>query len=56
MSLTCGGNGNALSAGFSYSLPPGATINIGMSHNSYDSRHELLYGGAYPGQTSVKDQ
>ena len=54
MSLTCGGNGNE--AGFSYSLPPGATINIGMSHNSYDSRHELLYGGAYPGQTSVKDQ
>ena len=49
--LSCGGGGSE--AGFSYSLPAGATIEIGQSANDYDSRHELSYGGAFPGDASV---
>ena len=50
--LSCGGGGSE--AGFSYSLPAGATIEIGQSANDYDSRHELSVGGAFPGDASVQ--
>ena len=39
--------------GFFVVLQPGETIEIGQTTNGFDSRHELSYGGDYPGDTSV---
>ena len=51
ITLSCQGNGPE--QGFSYLLEPGWRITIWQSWNNYDSRHELRYGGAYPGEISV---
>ena len=51
IATSCGGNGNE--AGFSIVVQSGASISIGMTTNGFDSRHELSYGGAFPGATSV---
>jgi len=50
--LSCGSSGGAESA-FYMSLPAGAAIDIGLTSTSFDSRHELSVGGAFPGDTSV---
>jgi len=50
--LSCGSSGGR-EAAFYTSLPAGATINIGQTSNTYDSRHELSVGGAFPGNTIV---
>jgi hypothetical protein len=49
--LSCGGNGSEQA--FSYLLQPSWRIRIWQSWNNYDSRHELRYGGSYPGDTVV---
>eukprot|EP01051_Picozoa_sp_SAG22_P001461 SAG22_NODE_58_length_23645_cov_16.637943_1_plen_654_part_10 len=49
---SCGGNGNE--AIFGIVVQPGASIDIGQSTNSYDSRHETRWGGACPGTTLVQ--
>ena len=49
--MSCGGSGNE--AMFSLSLRPGASIDIGMDDNTYDSRHETSWGGDCPGQNVV---
>ena len=51
IALTCGGYGNE--QGFYTVLQPGETISIGQTYNDYDSRHELSYGGSYPGDVSL---
>ena len=45
--LSCGGNGNE--ALFSIAIAPGDMLDIGMTANSYDSRHETRWGGDCPG-------
>ena len=48
--LSCGGYGNE--QGFEIELFPGETLAIGQTFNDYDSRHELRFGGVYPGDES----
>jgi hypothetical protein len=50
ISLSCGGYGNE--QGFEIELFPGETLAIGQTFNDYDSRHELRFGGVYPGDES----
>ena len=45
--------GNGPEQGFRYDLGPGERISIQQS-NTFDSKHTLRYGGAYPGDTEVK--
>merc|ERR1719193_1275466 len=49
---TCGGNGNE--AFFFVDLQPGETLGIQQTYNEFDSRHELSFGDACPGATSVE--
>lgn len=48
---SCGGRGNEKI--FFIDVPVGLTLTIGMSSNSYDSRHETRWGGACPGTNTV---
>ena len=49
--LSCGGHGNEYMVFLA--LPAGRTIDIGMDHNEYDSRHETSWGGQCPGTNVV---
>ena len=49
--LSCGGYGNEQR--FFAVLQPGEMIVIGQTSNTFDSRHELAVGGAYPGDSIV---
>ena len=49
--LSCGGNGKE--AIFYLQLQPWETLDIGMTENDYDSRHETSWGGTCPGQHIV---
>jgi hypothetical protein len=40
--------------GFVAYLKPGSTITIGQTSNTFDSKHTLRYGGAYPGDNVVQ--
>lgn len=48
---SCGGNGNEVV--FMVVLQPNQSIDIGMSSNAYDSRHETRWGGECPGANAV---
>ena len=50
--LSCGGNGNEKV--FHKIIQPGEEINIHQSTNSFDSRHELRWGGDCPGENIVE--
>ena len=52
-SLSCAGTNDGPERVFSAQVPAGYRLNIGMSANDYDSRHELRYGGSCPGTTLV---
>jgi hypothetical protein len=47
----CGSSGP--DQGFSIVLEPDQTIRIGQTSNTFDSKHTLRYGGAYPGESEV---
>ena len=48
---SCGGNGPE--SIFFLDLDPGYKLTIGQTSNSYDSRHQLAYGGSCPGINTV---
>ena len=48
---SCGGNGPE--SIFFLDLDPGYKLTIGQTSNSYDSRHQLAYGGSCPGTNTV---
>jgi hypothetical protein len=48
---SCGGSGPEQV--FSIHVSPGYGLDIGMTSNNYDSRHELRWGGGFPGTNLV---
>ena len=48
---SCGGSGNEKI--FYVEVPAGGELTIGMTSNTYDSRHETRWGGSCPGDNSV---
>ena len=46
--------GSGAEEGFFALLGPGSTITIGQTSNTFDSKHTLRYGGAYPGDNVVQ--
>ena len=52
--MSCGGRAGGNEAMYYAMLAPGASIDIGMTSNDYDSMHESRYGGGCPGTNVVE--
>ena len=51
LQASCGGSGPEIV--YYITVPAGFALQIGMTYNDYDSRHELLWGGDCPGENIV---
>jgi hypothetical protein len=52
--LSCAGADDGPERLFSLDVPPGMLVRIGMPDNTFDSRHELRWGGDCPGDNPIE--